>query len=146
MSEPTPAQDPESAPAGKIGEDAQAVLDAARATAGAYAGSFKALRQLLAADAGLAREALVQALILLLVATVMSGTAYLLVTALVVSGLRYLGAPWPLAIFLPFLLSVIVAALALVRARTVLTYADFQATRRQLKRGFGKAPGPDQAP
>jgi len=148
MSEPSPAHepDPAPAPAGKIGDDAQAVLDSARATVGAYADSFTALRRLFAAEVGLARDALVHALVYLLVATVMLGTAYLLVTALVVSGLRWIGAPWPLAIFLPLLFSVGVAALGMVRARAALKFADFEATRRQLKRDFGPTPGSDPPP
>lgn len=142
MTEPTPAADP--APAGKIGDDVQAVLGAARATASAYTGRFDALRRLFAAEVGLARDALVHALIYLLVATVMLGTGYLLVTALVVSGLRALGAPWPLAIFLPLLLSLGVAAWAVLQARKTLKFADFEGTRRQLKRDF--PPAADEGP
>jgi len=146
MSEPSPAHEPEPAPAGSIGDDAQAVLDAARATAGAYAGTFTALRRLFATEVGLARDALVRALVYLLVATVMLGTAYLLLTALVVSGLRAIGAPWPLAILLPLLFSVGVAAVGLLRAKATLKFADFEATRRQLKRDFGTPPGEDATP
>ncbi|MBP6597114.1 MAG: hypothetical protein KA196_06340 [Arenimonas sp.] len=132
--------------AGKLGEDAQAVLDAARATAGAYVGTLHTLRRLFAAEVGLARDALVQALVYLMVATVMLGTAYLLLTALLVSGLRSLGAPWPLAIFIPLAVSVGVAAFGLARARAALKFTDFEATRRQLRRGFGIGLDPDGAP
>lgn len=132
--------------AGTLGEDAQAVLDAARATAGAYVGTLHTLRRLFAAEVGLARDALVQALVYLLVATVMLGTAYLLLTALLVSGLRSLGAPWPLAIFIPLAVSVGVAAFGLVRARAALKFTDFEATRRQLRQGFGIGLDPDGAP
>lgn len=137
--EPAPPGDPPRvAPgeAGKLTEDAQAVIDAARAAAGSYFGGFTELRRLLAAEVSLARDALVAALIYLLVATVMLGTAYLLLTALLVSGLRAAGAPWPLAIGLPLLVSVAIAAFGIVRARAMLHHADFEATRRQLKRGF----------
>lgn len=112
MSEHAPGPEP-----GKLGEDAQAVLDAARSTASAYAGTFQALRRLFAAEVGLARDAIVQAVVYLMVATVMLGTAYLLLTALLVSALRALGAPWLLALFLPLALSVAVAWLGLSRAR-----------------------------
>ncbi len=132
--------------AGKLGEDAQAVLNAARATAGAYVGTLHTLRRLVAAEVGLAREALVQALVYLLVATVMLGTAYLLLTALLVSGLRALGAPWPLAIFIPLAMSVGVAVFGLVRARAALKFTDFEATRRELKRGFGIGLDPGESP
>lgn len=132
--------------AGKLGEDAQAVLDAARATAGAYVGRLHTLRRLFAAEVGLARDALVQALVYLMVATVMLGTAYLLLTALLVSGLRALGAPWPLAIFIPLAASVGVAAFGLLRARAALRLTDFEATRRQIKAEFGPGPDPDGSP
>jgi uncharacterized membrane protein YqjE len=136
---PTPSDDaPQAAPppAGAIGADAQAVLDAAKAAASSYFGGFTTLRRLFAAEVSLARDALVRALIYLLVATVMLGTAYLLLTALVVAGLRSAGAPWPLALGVPLLVSVVVAVLSILRARTVLHHADFEATRRQLKHGF----------
>jgi uncharacterized membrane protein YqjE len=155
MSEPTeadgpaaPAGDPSAAgaPAGKIGDDAQAVIDAARAAAGSYFGGFDALRRLFAAEVGLARDALVRALVYLLVATVMLGTAYLLLTALLVAGLRSAGAPWPLAIGVPLLVSVLVAAFGIVRARSMLHHADFEATRRQLSHGFRIGRAPDAPP
>lgn len=123
-------------PAGAIGADAQAVIDAAKAAAGSYFGGFTTLRRLFAAEVSLARDALVRALIYLLVTTVMLGTAYLLLTALVVAGLRASGAPWPLALGVPLLVSVLIAVFGIFRARKVLQHADFEATRRQLKHGF----------
>jgi len=152
MSEPSaapgpapPGGEPPAAPppAGSLGADAQAVLDAAKAAAGSYFGGFTMLRRLFAAEVSLARDALVRALIYLLVTTVMLGTAYLLLTALVVAGLRASGAPWPLALGVPLLVSVAIAAFGIVRARKVLKHADFQATRRQLKRGFHVNPHED---
>lgn len=146
-----PAQDaPNPQPpgeAGRLGDDAQAVLSAARDTARAYVGSFDALRQLFAAEVGLARDALIHALVYLLVATVMLGTMYLLVTALVVTGLRSAGAPWPLAIALPLLVSGAIAWFAVLRARAALRLADFEATRRQLRQGLpGIGGGTEPAP
>jgi hypothetical protein len=138
----TPATPP---PAGALGADAQAVMDAARAAAGAYFGGFSALRRLFAAEVGLARDAMVGALLYLMVATVMFGTAYLLLTALLVAGLRSAGAAWPLAIGIPLLASVLVAALGILRARALLRHADFEATRRQLRHGFRMGSG-DGAP
>ena len=132
-SEPPPAA---SGPAGTISDDARAVIDAAKAAAGSYVGGFTVLRRLFAAEVSLARDALVRALLYLLVATVMLGTAYLLLTALLVSGLRASGAPWPLALGVPLLVSAAVALFGILRARKLLRYADFEATRRQLKRGF----------
>ena len=98
---------------------------------------------------GAPRDALVAALVWLLVATVLLGTAYLLLTALLVSGLRAAGAPWPLAIAIPLVVSVGVALFGVLRAKAMLRHADFEGTRRQLKLGFGAAdaePPADAAP
>lgn len=150
MSGQDPAQDaPTPQPpgeAGRLGDDAQAVLSAARDTARAYVGTLDALRQLFAAEVGLARDALIHALIYLLVATVMLGTMCLLITALAVTGLRSAGAPWPLAIAIPLLVSGGLAWLGVVRARAALRLADFEGTRRQLKKGLRGMGGPDSEP
>lgn len=154
MSGQEPAQEPAGNPtpdpaaAGPLADDARAVLDAARETARAYLGSFDALRQLFAAEVGLARDAMVQALVYLLVATVMLGTCYLLITALAVSLLLSAGAPLPLAIAIPLLVSAGVAWFGVVRAKAALRLADFEGTRRQLKKGLrGKdAPASTSAP
>lgn len=131
------------AAAGKISDDAQAVLDAAKAAAKSYFGGFTTLRRLFAAEVSLARDALIHALIYLLVTTVMLGTAYLLLTALLVTGLRALGAPLPVAILVPLVVSGAVAWFCVSRARLALRYADFEATRRQLKLGLKVSPGED---
>lgn len=152
MSGQEPAQDPAGNPtpdpaaAGPLADDARAVLEAARETARAYVGSFDALRQLFAAEVGLARDALIQALVFLLVATVMLGTAYLLITALTVSLLLSAGAPLPLAIAIPLVVSCAVAAYGVVRARALLRLADFEGTRRQLKKGLRGTAAADAAP
>jgi uncharacterized membrane protein YqjE len=150
MSGQEPAQDaPNPQPpgdAGRLGDDAQAVLSAARDTARAYVGTFETLRQLFAAEVGLARDALIHALIYLLVATVMLGTMYLLLTALVVTGLRSAGAPWPLAIAIPLLVSAGIAWFGVVRAKAMLKLADFEGTRRQLKQGLRGMGGADAEP
>jgi uncharacterized membrane protein YqjE len=152
MSGQEPAQDaPNPQPpgeAGRLGDDAQAVLSAARATARAYVGSFDALRQLFAAEVGLARDALIHALVYLLVATVMLGTMYVLLTALVVTALRSAGAPWPLAIAIPLLVSAGIGGFGILRAKALLRLADFEATRRQLKQGLAglRDPGEPEPP
>ena len=137
---------PDPAAAGALGDDARAVLEAARETARAYLGGLDALRQLFAAEVGLARDALIQALIYLLLATVMLGTMYLLVTALAVSLLRSMGAPMPLAIAIPLVVSGAIAGFGVMRARAALRLADFEATRRQLKQVMPSKPGPEAAP
>lgn len=145
-----PAPPPDAA--GPLGEDARAVAGAARGAAAAYAAGFHALRRLFAAEVALAREAMVHALVWLLLAMVMLGTAYALLTALLVAGLHALGLPMPLAIALPLLLSVAGAAFAALKARALLRLADFEGTRRQLAAGLpglaaGDGPGaPETAP
>lgn len=135
--------------AGPLPDDARAVLAAARDAAAAHVNALQALRRLFAAEVGLAKVALVQALVFLLLATVMVATAYGLLTALLVAGLRSFGAPWPLAIALPLMLSIALAALAAWRAKALLRHADFEGTRRQIKlglRGLAEEPGEDAAP
>lgn len=123
--------------AGPLPDDARAVLAAARDAAAAHVGALQSLRRLFAAEVGLAKAALVQALVFLLLAMVMLATAYGLLTALLVAGLRSAGAPWPLAIAIPLLLSLVLCGLAAWRARAVLRHADFEGTRRQIAKGLG---------
>ena len=134
---------PAPGPAGTVSADAQAVIDAAKAAATSYFGGFTTLRRLFAAEVSLARDALVRALLYLLVTTVMLGTAYLLLTALLVASLRAAGAPWPLALGVPLLVSVGVGVFGILSARKLLHHADFEATRRQLKKGFHVNPHQD---
>tara|TARA_R110002020_G_scaffold15245_26_gene54436 strand:- start:263 stop:709 length:447 start_codon:yes stop_codon:yes gene_type:complete len=135
--------------AGKLGDDAHAVLSAARDTASAYLGTLHALRQLFLAEVGLARHALTQAMVLLMLATVMVATTWGLLTALIVAGIRAAGASWPLAISVPLVLSIIIGALAAWRAHGLMRHLDFEATRRQVKLGLrglpSDAPGDDEA-
>ncbi|MFH1599219.1 MAG: hypothetical protein ABIJ73_02115 [Pseudomonadota bacterium] len=126
--------------AGKLGDDAHAVLSAARDTASAYVGTLHALRQLFLAEVGLARHALTQAMVLLMLATVMVATTWGLLTALIVAGIRATGASWPLAIAVPLLLSVLIGALAAWRAHGLMRHLDFEATRRQVKLGLKGLP------
>lgn len=132
--------------AGRLGDDAVAVIGAARETASAYLGTLQALRQLFLAEFGLARAALVQALVLLLLATVMLATTWGLLTALLVAGIRSAGASWPLAIAVPLVVSIIIGLLAGWRARSLMRHADFEATRRQVALGLKGLPGQDEAP
>ncbi|WP_295361204.1 hypothetical protein [Arenimonas sp.] len=135
--------------AGPLPDDARAVLAAARDAAAAHVNALHALRRLFAAEVGLAKAALVQALAFLLLATVMVATAYGLLTALLVAGLRSFGAPWPLAIAIALVLSIALAAVAAWRAKALLRHADFEGTRRQIKlglRGLADEPGEDAAP
>lgn len=123
--------------AGPLPDDARAVLAAARDAAASHVGAMHALRRLFAAEVALAKVALVQALVFLLLAMVMLATAYGLLTALLVAGLRSAGAPWPLAIAIPLVLSLGLCGLAAWRARALLRHADFEGTRRQIAKGLG---------
>lgn len=126
--------------AGKLGDDAQAVLSAARGAAGAYVGTLQSLQRLFLAELGLAREALVQATALLILATVMVATTWVLATALMVAAVRATGASWALSIAVPLLLSIAIGVLAAWRAKTLLRHLDFEATRRQVKLGLKGLP------
>ncbi|GAB2663378.1 hypothetical protein [Arenimonas aestuarii] len=126
--------------AGKLGDDAHAVLSAARDTASAYAGTLQALRQLFLAEVGLARHALTQAMVLLMLATVMVATTWGLLTALIVAGIRATGASWLLAISVPLVLSALIGAAAAWRAHGLMRHLDFEATRRQVKLGLKGLP------
>ncbi|GGA66135.1 hypothetical protein GCM10011521_00300 [Arenimonas soli] len=126
--------------AGKLGDDAHAVLSAASSTASAYVGTLRALRELFLAEVGLARHALTQAMVLLMLATVMVATTWGLLTALIVAGIRATGASWPLAIAVPLLLSVLIGAAAAWRAHGLMRHLDFEATRRQVKLGLKGLP------
>lgn len=123
--------------AGPLPDDAREVLAAARDAAASHLGALQALRRLFVAEVALAKVALVQALVFLLLAMVMLATAYGLLTALLVAGLRSAGAPWPLAIAIPLLLSLVLCGLAAWRARALLRHADFEGTRRQIAKGLG---------
>lgn len=126
--------------AGKLGDDAQAVLSAARGTAGAYLGTLQALHRLFLAEFGLARDALVQAMVLLMLATVMVATTWGLLTALLVAAIRGTGASWALSIAVPLLVSIAIGALAAWRAKSLIRHLDFEATRRQVKLGLKGLP------
>lgn len=126
--------------AGKLGDDAHAVLTAARDTASAYFGTLQSLKRLFLAEFGLARDALVQAMVLLMLATVMVATTWGLLTALIVARIRATGASWALAISVPLVLSILIGAAAGWRARGLIRHLDFEATRRQVKLGLKPLP------
>lgn len=123
--------------AGKLSDDAKVVLAVARETVRTYTGTFDALRRLVLAEVGLARDALVRAMVFLMVASIMFGTTYALLTALAVSGLRAAGWSWTLALLVPAGFSLVVAMVSLWIAQRFLHHADFEATRRQFRKGFG---------
>lgn len=120
----------------RLRDDARAVLAAARTTARAYGSSGDAFRRLLIADVALARMALLRGVVYLLLCALMVGTAWALLTAIAVMALRAAGASWPVALLVPLLLSLAVAAAAWVKARRALRHADLDATRRQFGRLF----------
>lgn len=139
---PDPEPDP-GAPGepGPLIEDANALLQAGRDSIAAYATGLRAFKRLFLADAALARDAVVHGLVYLLLSMIGIGTAFVLLTALVVYLLHWAGVPLALALFLPLLASLLIGWLTLRLARGQFRYADFEATRRQFERGL--APVPD---
>jgi MFS family permease len=127
----------ESEPTPPLTESARSVYDAARVVAGAWSGSFVALRRLVVADLALARVALVRGLVLLFLAAIMFGTMWVLLTALAVWLLLKAGLGWGMALAVPLLVSAIVGVLAMLSAAKSLRLADLDASRRQLTLLFG---------
>ncbi len=127
--------EPEQAP--PLAESARSVYDAARNVAGAWGGTFAALRRLLVADLALARAALIHGLVLLFLATIMFGTTWALLTALAVWALYKAGVGWGLALAGPLLLSAALGVIAFLYASRALRLADLDASRRQLTLWFG---------
>ena len=124
----------ESEPTPPLTESARSVYEAARAVAGAWGGTFVALRRLLVADLALAREALVRGLVLLLLAAIMFGTMWVLLTAFMVWLLFKLGLGIGIALGLPLLVSAIIGVVAFLLAARALRLADMDASRRELLR------------
>ena len=124
-------------PAPPLTESARSVYEAARNVAGAWGGTFAALRRLLVADVALARAALVRGLVLLLIAAIMFGTMYVLLTAFIVWMLIKLGLDIGIALGIPLLVSAAIGVFAFLHAARALRMADLDASRRQLTLWFG---------
>ncbi len=118
-------------------EAAKSVYEAARNVAGAWGGNFAALRRLLVADVALARVAVIRGVVLLFAAAILFGTAWAMLTALVVWGIHATGAGWMVALAVPLVVSAILGAFAYRHAAKSLHYADLDASRRQLTMWFG---------
>jgi hypothetical protein len=139
---PDPEPDPDRpGEAGPITDDAKALFEAARDGIAAYAIGLKALKRLFFAEVALARDATVLGLVFLLLSMIGFGTAYALITALVVYLLYWAGVPVVLALLIPLVASGFLGWFTMRRARAEFRYADFEATRRQFERGL--APKPD---
>ena len=138
MSEPEPTP--------PLTESARAVYDAARGVAGAWGGHFKALRDLFLADLALAREAMVRALLLLVLAAIVFGTCWALLTVLCVWLLHAAGLGWGLALALPIAVGIGVGVIALSYAGKAIKLASLDTSREQLRAlldGTGDASKPD---
>jgi hypothetical protein len=134
---PDPVPDPDApGPAGTLTEDAQAMIAAASAVLAAYKVHALAFKRLFLEEFALARDAIVASLVYLLGAMLLFATAYALLTALVVLGLRWTGLPMAVALLLPLAISAGLGWFAFSRARALFRYADFESTRRQLERGL----------
>ena len=127
----------DSEPTPPLTESARSVYDAARVVAGAWSGSFVALRRLVVADLALARAGLVRWLILLVLAAILFGTSWILLNALVVWLLYSAGFGWGLALALPLLVSALLGIPAYWYSMKALKWAELDASRRQLTLLFG---------
>lgn len=124
-------------PAPPLTESARSVYDAARNVAGAWSGTFGALRRLLVADMALARAAVIRGVVLLCLSAILFGTAWLLLAALAVWGLYEAGAGWGVALAVPLAVSAILGGITFWQAAKTLRLADLDASRRQLTLWFG---------
>ena len=124
-------------PAPPLTESARSVYDAARNVAGAWSGTFGALRRLLVADIALAREAVIRGVVLLCLAAILFGSAWLMLTALAVWGLHEAGTGWAIALAVPLVVSAILGGIAFWHAASTLRLADLDTSRRQLTLWFG---------
>jgi hypothetical protein len=132
---PDPKPDPgDPGVAGTLTEDAQALLAAASAVLAAQMTHLRALKRLFLEEFALARDAIVYSLVFLLISMVLFATAYALLAALVVFGLRWAGLPWMAALAIPLVISAGLGWIGFTRARALFRYADFESTRRQLDR------------
>lgn len=130
---PDPEPDPDHpGPPGALGDDARALLASARGVIAAYSAHLRALQRLFVEELALARDAVVQAVVFLLLGMVLLAIAIGLLTVLIVVGLRWAGLSWPLAVLVPLAICAVLSVLGLMRARALFRYADFESTRRQL--------------
>jgi hypothetical protein len=120
----------------RLKRDAHTLLDAGRTVVREYGGAGDAFRRLVLSDIALARVALIRGLVFLLLSMLGIGTAYALVTIMIVVGLHQLHVPWLLALLLPVGISAFVGWYAWHTARKALAFADLDATRRQLAAWF----------
>ena len=120
----------------RLREDAHALLDAGRTVVREYGGAGDAFRRLVLSDIALARIGLIRGLVYLMLATLMAGTAYALLTILLVYVLSQAGVPVWLALVVPIVASAGAAWYAWHVARKALAFTDLDATRRQLAAWF----------
>jgi hypothetical protein len=120
----------------RLREDAHGLLDAGRTVVREYGSAGDAFRRLVLSDIALARVALIRGLVFLLLCMLTAGTAYALLTILLVYVLTQAGVPVWAALMLPILISAGIAFHAWHVARKALAFTDMDATRRQLSSWF----------
>jgi hypothetical protein len=139
---PDPEPDPDRpGEPGPLTDDAKALFGAVRDGIAAYVIGLRALKRLFVAEAVLARDATVLGLVFLLLSMIGFGTAFALLTGLVVYLLIWSGLPIVLSLFLPLVVCGFLGWFTMRRARAAFRYADFAGTLRQFERGL--APTPD---
>jgi uncharacterized membrane protein YqjE len=127
----------ESEPTPPLTESTRSVYDAARVVASAWGGSFVSLRRLIVADVALARAGLTRWLMLMFLAAILFGTAWVLLNALIVWILYNAGFGWGIALTIPLVIGAVLGVPAVWYALQALKVADLDASRRQLTLLFG---------
>src|SRR5690242_14854598 len=108
----------------RLKRDAQGLLEAGRTVVREYGGAGDAFRRLVLSDIALARVALIRGLVFLLLSMLGIGTAYALLTIMLVVGLHQLHVPWLVALLVPVGISIGVGWYAWHTARKALAFAD----------------------
>jgi hypothetical protein len=123
----------------RLKEDVTNLLESGRTTAREYGAAGASLRRLFFTDLALARFALVRGLVLLLIAMVLGGTAWVAAMVMIVVGLWQLHLPWLVALLIPLAASAVAGYYAWKHAQRAFAFADMDATRRQLAAWFTPA-------
>jgi hypothetical protein len=120
----------------RLKEDVSTLLDAGRSTAREYGAAGASFRKLVLSDIALARVALIRGLVLLLLASLMGGTAWVAAMVMIVVGINKLGLDLLWALLIPLVCSSAAAWYAWTISRRTIAFADLDATRRQLAAWF----------
>lgn len=145
--EPIPPESEAQAGTPGLGEALHALGDQSRQSLPDALATGQALRALLAADLALARAAVGRALVFAATAAALGISAWMLLLAAVVAGLRAFGVAWGIALLVVAAIGAVGAVLCGLAVRRSLAHAGLDATRRQLARLLPETnPGQPAAP